>query len=407
MKRKTRAAKKRDTKAEEKRKEEVENDTTHSILLEAASVNPTIEDFITCQIWKEAITKEHRMCPSWYVIWCHECIKPWFKSKITKWPNCRKSIKSNQLKKLPLFEKLKDLVVQPASVKIEPKGWEIHDQPDDFFCQDCQVLCWSKCALLTDNHKNHSFTSLEDIYKIKKEAIEKLKENLGDLNKYCQKLLTDSNSNIHKSEENLKKERELFQQRVKSWEDDFWNRFQKNLDFQHLSKTEIETLLMTIKDQRIKVNEILEHPHKNKLVKRYTGIVDTTNGVLGKKGNVKMAEIIQGEDIENHFIPSYTVQEWVLPPITNETKDDIYLYADVFKVVKDEFRLGAKIVKNKKLKTVNISLRISKPNQRAKQYEVLLFQKTDMKCLGEYILSLEKDSNAEHHILIKTTLNST
>jgi hypothetical protein len=66
---------------------------------------------------------------------------------------------------------------------------------------------------------------------------------------------------------------------------------------------------MTIKDQRIKVNEILEHPHKNKLVKRYTGIVDTTNGVLGKKGNVKMAEIIQGEDIENHFIPSYTVQE--------------------------------------------------------------------------------------------------
>ena len=38
-------------------------------------------------------------------------------------------------------------------------------------------------------------------------------------------------------------------------------------------------------------------------------IVEDTNGVLDKKGNVKVSETIHGEDIENHFIPSYTVQE--------------------------------------------------------------------------------------------------
>lgn len=64
MARRGRVAKKRDIKSEEKRKEEVEKDTSQSVPQDSVCLPSSLEDFITCQICKDQISKDHRMCPS-------------------------------------------------------------------------------------------------------------------------------------------------------------------------------------------------------------------------------------------------------------------------------------------------------------------------------------------------------
>lgn len=260
--------------------------------------------------------------------------------------------------------------------------------------------------MLGDQHKSHSFTSLEDIYQLKKESIVKLSEDLSDLTKFCQKLLTESNSNIDKSEENLCKTIEQFRERIKLWEEDFRSRFLSHLDSQKEIKAKIEELLVETKNQKLKVIDLLEHPHKEKLVRSFTEIVESTNNVLVKQGDMKVSSVIEGDSLENHFIPKFTTTELKIEGINKDTVENKYFYAPSFHVVKDIFKLGAKVIPNKKQKTVVISLRISKPNLIRKQYEVQLFVKSSMEMLGQYILNCEKDSKDETHILHKVQMNA-
>lgn len=406
MKTKPGSARRRDIKAMEKLKEEGEGETSHSVQLEYQGEKPTIEDLIICQICKDPIEKEHRMCPQWCQIWCYECIKPWFKNKQAQCPNCRKKIKVSSLKKSPLFEKLKELLHISPQPQKTPRGCEVHGQPDDFFCKDWEILCCSKCALLSDNHKNHSFTSLEDIYKIKREAVEILKGNLNDFSKGCQKMLEESNSNIKTSNENLKKSRDLFHQKVKEREEQFWEKFNSLLETETKSKSQIEEFLTVAKNQKIKVIDLLEHPHKEKLVRSHSEVLQETNEVLAKQREAKVAKIIDGDDIQNHFIPQWTTQQWILPVIDNTTEDDGNLNSEEFEVVKDKIRLCAKIIPHKKTKSVQVSLRIETPNAREKQYEVQFYHKNNPLPIGEYVLNIEKETAAESHILHTFQLNS-
>lgn len=406
MKLKRGRGRRRSIKAEAKMKEEAENDTSNSVQIDPTVVKPTIEDLITCQIWKETIGKDHRMCPQWSQIWCHDCIKPWFKGKQAQCPNCRKRIKIAQLKKSPLFEKLKEMITDHSVKEQEPKGWEVHNLPDDFYCQDWQILCCSRCALLSENHRNHTFTSLEDIYEIKKDAIKELRENLVEFDKLCQKLLEESKANISKSDDNLKFILDLFAKRVKTWESDYISRFNNQSEIQSKIKTSIEDLISEIKNQKIKVVDLLEHPHKNKLVKKYFDIVKDTNDILVKQSDVKVCEVIDGEKFENHFIPQYTTKECVLKGITKFTPEGTYIYSDEFEVVKDKFKLGAKVVSNKKSKSLNIVVRVANINNRPKQYEVSLYHKPSNDLVGEFVIGVEKDQPTGNHILHTITMNS-
>ena len=137
MKTKAQTPKKRDTKALEKIKEEGEGDTNLSVQMETTHGKPTIEDLITCQICKDPVVKDHRMCPRCCIIWCTECIEPVFKSKTAKCPNCRNTIYKKSLKKSPLFEKLKEMLKEPETPVVQQHlGCEVHGQPEDFYCKD-------------------------------------------------------------------------------------------------------------------------------------------------------------------------------------------------------------------------------------------------------------------------------
>lgn len=115
-----------------------------------------------------------------------------------------------------------------------------------------------------------------------------MRENLGEFDKLCQKLLEESKANISKSDDNLKSILELFTKRVKIWEADYIHRFNGHSEIQNKIKTSIEDLLTEIKNQKLKVVDLLEHPHKNKLVKKYFGIVKDTNDILVKQADVKV-----------------------------------------------------------------------------------------------------------------------
>lgn len=184
--------------------------------------------------------------------------------------------------------------------------------------------------------------------------MEELQENLGEFSKTCQKLLEESNINLIKSEDNLKSSKETFRQRVTAWEYDFCRRFQSYLDSQTRSKTNIECVLDSTKQQRETIHSLLEHPHKDKLVRRYNDTVEDTTKILVKQEEIKVSEVVDGEAIENHFIPKFITQECVINGVGSHTPEDTYIYADVFDIVKDKFKFGVKVVKDKKSKSVNI-----------------------------------------------------
>lgn len=63
MKEKSTPSRRRDIKSDEKKKDEAEGDTSHSLHHDDPSKKHTIEELILCQICKEVIVDEHRMCP--------------------------------------------------------------------------------------------------------------------------------------------------------------------------------------------------------------------------------------------------------------------------------------------------------------------------------------------------------
>ena len=288
----------------------------------------------------------------------------------------------------------------------EVQGCEIHKLPDDFYCKDCDILCWSNWALLSENHKNHSFVSIDEIYKIKKESIDKWKDDLGVLRKKCQGMLDTSFQNVRSSKSNLKNCKTFFEKVAKQWIGEYEAKFNEQLGKQTGWKDQLECLIEESSRQKMKINELLEHPLKNKLIQNYNETVHSVRGVLVKQDNLTISEVIDGEDIENNFMPKYTSHIWAIPIINEQTPEDQYFYAPEFVVVKDKFKLGARVTQNKKSKSVNISLRISKPNNREKQYDVHLFHPKSGKLMDEFVLNVEKDKQAENHILRTELMNS-
>lgn len=96
----------------------------------------------------------------------------------------------------------------------------------------------------------------------------------------------------------------------------------------------------------------------------------------------------------------------MLKGINKSTPEGVYIYSEEFEVVKDKFKLGAKVVNNKKSKTVNIVVRIAKINNRSKQYEVSLYHKPSNDLVGEFVIGVEKDQPAGNHILHTIPMNA-
>lgn len=413
MKTVTYSAKKRNVKKEQKQKEEADSALFDLPQIEEKpQEKPDISDLITCQICKDQIVEDHRMCPKWLQIWCYECIRPWLRLKNYNCPNCRKSMKAKQLKKSPLFEKLKDFIKNHNdTVEESPKGsiWEVHKEPDNFFCGECKVLCCSRCALLDEKHKGHTFISLEDIYESQKQSVEKIKEEIGGFRVELAKLLEESNSNNDKSQSNFKITKDLFAKRVKTWEEDFAKKFESQYDTQVHSKKEIEKALSEINSLDIKIADLLNFPHKSKLVKDFKSVTESSSGIMSQKDHIRISRIIDGEDIDNHFAPPYVTKECCVSGISNNSPWDAIIYADEFELNKDKFKLGVKLIQNKKSKSVEISLRITKANIRAKSYESKLYlvdSENQENFIGEFNIELEAHPPSTNMILHTMTMNS-
>ena len=341
---------KRDIKQQQKEKEDVEESTSFCTQTERIQGKSCLEDLIICQICKDPVEKDHKMCPKCSQIWCTDCISACFrKAKTTKCPNCRHIIYQKSLKKSPLFEKLRELLQKSTVPTMVPEstGCGIHKLPDDFYCKECDILCCSNWALLSDNHKNHSFISLDEIYKIKKDSIMHFQDNLGVLVNKCQNMLESSFQNVRQSKNNLGTSKALFHKWTKAWINEFEAKFTAQLEKQTNSKNSIEELLNETRKQNTNINQLLENPLKNKLIRNFNETVHKIRGVLVKQDNLQVSEVIDGEEIENHFLPKYTLHECAIPLINSETPEGQYLYAPEFVVIKDKFKLGAKVIQNK------------------------------------------------------------
>ncbi|CAI2367072.1 unnamed protein product [Moneuplotes crassus] len=409
MKLKTRSVKKRDLKALQKQSETDDAEASSYSQVASCTTKPNLEDIIICQICKDQVDKDHKMCPKCSCIWCSECIQPCFSNKKSvNCPNCRGTIHKKSLKKLPLFEKLKEFFQDVTTFPPAPKvtGCPIHNLPDEYYCKECDILCCSRCALLSESHKTHSFVSLEDIFKVKKESILQLQEKLRGLAKQCQNLLDASSKNVGRSKKHLSNLKGQFERCAKDWIDQFEAKFNTQLEAESNCKNSIEELLTEAKAQNIEFQNLLERDDKANLIRSYNEVAHNARGILVKQDNLKVSKVVGGEDIENHFLPKYTAQECAIPSITNETPEDQYLYSQEFVVVKDKFKLGAKVIQEKNTKKVQISLRIYKPNAREKQYQVLLYHPKSGKLMDEFFLYVDKQKQAEKHILTTIAMNN-
>mmetsp|Transcript_700 Transcript_700/g.816 ORF Transcript_700/g.816 Transcript_700/m.816 type:complete len:82 (+) Transcript_700:718-963(+) len=72
------------------------------------------------------------------------------------------------------------------------------------------------------------------------------------------------------------------------------------------AKDKLEMLIAEASKQQCSINELLEHPQKNKLIRKYNETIHDIRGILVKQDNLKVSEKIDGEEIDNHFIPKYT-----------------------------------------------------------------------------------------------------
>ncbi|CAI2367066.1 unnamed protein product [Moneuplotes crassus] len=156
---------------------------------------------------------------------------------------------------------------------------------------------------------------------------------------------------------------------------------------------------------RIAFQDLLDKDEKTELIRSYNEETHNARGTLVKQDNLQISKIVEGEGIQNHFFPEYIIQECAIPPINNDTPEGQFLYSQEFVVVKDKFKLGAKVFQANNSKKVEISLRIYKPNAREKQYKVLLYHPGSQDLIDEFTLSLDKNKQAENHILMTSTMN--
>jgi tripartite motif-containing protein 37 len=126
----------------------------------------TLADIFRCFICLGKVV-DAQLCPCCSKLVCQPCIKRWLMDQKSECPHCRAPLLVSQLVSCRFISEI-SLEVEKIQGKLGDNPLEkycsTHDSPLLYFCTTCSVAVCSDCAILIEDHRNHTFEKLSVAY---------------------------------------------------------------------------------------------------------------------------------------------------------------------------------------------------------------------------------------------------
>ena len=129
-----------------------------------------LENPVEWRYWATRIVTFAFMCPHCKVYLCDS----WFKQKIQRktqgCPNWKKTISKA---KIVLSTFVEDIESSMSSIISKSSNiCSVHNKEFEFYCKDCEILLWSKWAVLDKTHRDHQMDDFEESWQRNKNSIQ-------------------------------------------------------------------------------------------------------------------------------------------------------------------------------------------------------------------------------------------
>ncbi|XP_024391968.1 uncharacterized protein [Physcomitrium patens] len=126
----------------------------------------TLAEIFRCFICLGKVV-DAQLCPCCSKLVCQPCIKRWLTDQKSECPHCRAPLLVTQLVSCRFISEI-SLEVEKIQGKLGDspmvKYCPTHDSPLLYFCTTCSVAVCSDCAVLIEDHRNHTFEKLSVAY---------------------------------------------------------------------------------------------------------------------------------------------------------------------------------------------------------------------------------------------------
>ncbi|KAG0579097.1 hypothetical protein KC19_4G072900 [Ceratodon purpureus] len=167
----------------------------------ADSVNDssaTLAEIFRCFICLGKVV-DAQLCPCCSKLVCQPCIKRWLTDQKSECPHCRAPLLVSQLVSCRFISEI-SLEVEKIQGKLGDSPMEkycpAHDSPLLYFCTTCAVAVCSDCAVLIEDHRNHTFEKLSVAYGRHKKKIRMEAAGLRKRRKELSALVASVDKNI-------------------------------------------------------------------------------------------------------------------------------------------------------------------------------------------------------------------
>jgi len=139
-----------------------------------------------------------------------------------------------------------------------------------------------------------------------------VKDELNALGIHCDELLVASKNSIVKSEKNLSDSKEFLEAKMKSWLNEYVNKFQDLIKICTKSKEDIENVLSLTKNQIDYIDKIADEKDKTQLVKKINSIQERSSKILEEQRILKVPAVVKPDEIENDLVPNFNSKRYVI-----------------------------------------------------------------------------------------------
>ncbi|KAG0590375.1 hypothetical protein KC19_1G094600 [Ceratodon purpureus] len=159
----------------------------------------TLAEIFRCFICLGKVV-DAQLCPCCSKLVCQPCIKRWLTDQKSECPHCRAPLLVSQLVSCRFISEI-SLEVEKIQGKLGDSPMEkqycpAHDSPLLYFCTTCSVAVCSDCAVLIEDHRNHTFEKLSVAYGRHKKKIRMEAAGLRRRRKELSALVASVDKNI-------------------------------------------------------------------------------------------------------------------------------------------------------------------------------------------------------------------
>lgn len=158
-----------------------------------------LEELFSCFICFGTI-QNAVMCPNCSKLACSSCLRKWLEETRAQCPHCRATLRPNQTVNCRFIADIMHTLQSQenqASARRKEKCPQ-HGTQLSYFCKTCKRPICSDCAMFGDQHKNHKFEKLDDVYT---RHVSLIKGEAGALSRR----LRDLKSNISEVQSSIEK----------------------------------------------------------------------------------------------------------------------------------------------------------------------------------------------------------